>query len=84
MLAAGETAALLADFRYIAAMMMDTAYYRFDLTTFPDEKGGKRSNWNADRATGLGVMRSSSARGRKRSIPGACPLRDRLAARGSG
>ncbi|MEK4061358.1 MULTISPECIES: heparinase II/III domain-containing protein [unclassified Paenibacillus] len=54
-LAAGETAALLADFRYIAAMMMDTAYYRFDLTTFPDEKGGKRSNWNADRATGLGV-----------------------------
>ncbi|CAH1210335.1 hypothetical protein PAECIP111892_03467 [Paenibacillus auburnensis] len=50
-----ETAALLADFRYIAAMMMDTAYYRFDLTTFPDEKGGKRSNWNADRATGLGV-----------------------------
>ncbi|WP_159067810.1 hypothetical protein, partial [Paenibacillus ihuae] len=50
-----ETAALLADFRYIAAMMMDTAYYRFDLATFPDEKGGKRSNWNADRATGLGV-----------------------------
>lgn len=54
-LAAGETAALLADFRYIAAMMMDTAYYRFDLETFPDEKGGKRSNWNADRASGLGV-----------------------------
>lgn len=51
----GEDASVQADFRYIAAMMMDTAYYRFDLTTFPDEKGGKRSNWNADRATGLGV-----------------------------
>lgn len=46
---------LLANFRYIAAMMMDTGYYRFDLEHFPDEKGGKRSNWNADRATGLGV-----------------------------
>ncbi|WP_228745094.1 heparinase II/III family protein [Paenibacillus sp. S150] len=51
----GEEAGLLADFRYIAAMMMDTGYYRFDLETFPDEKGGKRSNWNADRAAGLGV-----------------------------
>lgn len=39
----------------IAAMMMDTQYYRYDLTEFPDEKGGMRSNWNADRATGLGV-----------------------------
>jgi hypothetical protein len=54
-LTAGEMEALLSDLRYIAAMMMDTAYYRFDLTAFPDEKGGKRSNWNADRATGLGV-----------------------------
>lgn len=54
-LTAGEIEALLSDLRYIAAMMMDTAYYRFDLETFPDEKGGKRSNWNADRATGLGV-----------------------------
>lgn len=42
-------------FRYIAGMMMDTQYYRFDLEQFPDEKGGKRSNWNADRATGLGI-----------------------------
>ncbi|MGN7762274.1 heparinase II/III domain-containing protein [Paenibacillus sp. 22594] len=50
-----EESKLLAHFRYIAAMMMDTGYYRFDLETFPDEKGGKRSNWNADRATGLGV-----------------------------
>ncbi|UQZ34014.1 hypothetical protein C2I18_11025 [Paenibacillus sp. PK3_47] len=50
-----EDSSIQADFRYIAAMMMDTAYYRFDLETFPDEKGGKRSNWNADRATGLGV-----------------------------
>lgn len=39
----------------IATMMMDTQYYRYDLTEFPDEKGGMRSNWNADRATGLGV-----------------------------
>jgi hypothetical protein len=54
-LAPGEDKALLSDLRYIAAMMMDTAYYRFDLETFPDEKGGKRSNWNADRVTGLGV-----------------------------
>ncbi|MNO28733.1 Heparinase II/III-like protein [compost metagenome] len=51
----GEEAELLAHFRYIAAMMMDTGYYRFDLETFPDEKGGRRSNWNADRAAGLGV-----------------------------
>ncbi|MEK3739862.1 heparinase II/III family protein [Paenibacillus sp. FSL H7-0941] len=51
----GEETELLAHFRYIADMMMDTHYYRFDLETFPDEKGGKRSNWNADRATGLGV-----------------------------
>lgn len=50
-----EQAEILGHFRYIAAMMMDTAYYRFDLETFPDEKGGMRSNWNADRATGLGV-----------------------------
>ncbi|WP_334077161.1 heparinase II/III domain-containing protein [Paenibacillus sanfengchensis] len=50
-----ETAMLLAYFRYIAKLMMDTGYYRFDLEEFPDEKGGKRSNWNADRATGLGV-----------------------------
>ncbi|UJF34814.1 heparinase II/III domain-containing protein [Paenibacillus hexagrammi] len=42
-------------FRYIAGMMMDTAYYRYDLEQFPDEKGGKRSNWNADRATGIGI-----------------------------
>lgn len=54
-LTAGEIEVLHSDLRYIAAMMMDTAYYRFDLETFPDEKGGKRSNWNADRATGLGV-----------------------------
>ncbi|MNC03630.1 Heparinase II/III-like protein [compost metagenome] len=52
---AEESESLLANLRYIAAMMMDTAYYRFDLPTFPDEKGGMRSNWNADRATGLGV-----------------------------
>ncbi|CAN7426845.1 heparinase II/III domain-containing protein [Paenibacillus sp. LjRoot56] len=50
-----EDAAIQSHFRYIAAMMMDTAYYRFDLEQFPDEKGGKRSNWNADRATGLGI-----------------------------
>ncbi|MBT2291330.1 heparinase II/III family protein [Paenibacillus albidus] len=50
-----EQALILENFRYIAAMMMDTGYYRYDLTQFPDEKGGKRSNWNADRATGLGV-----------------------------
>ncbi|MHA6531812.1 heparinase II/III domain-containing protein [Paenibacillus sp. BAC0078] len=54
-LVAAEQEELLDHFRYIAAMMMDTGYYRFDLETFPDEKGGKRSNWNADRATGLGV-----------------------------
>lgn len=50
-----ETAALLAHFRYISNLMMDTGYYRYDLVEFPDEKGGMRSNWNADRATGLGV-----------------------------
>lgn len=50
-----EDAAIKANFRDIAEMMMDTAYYRFDLEQFPDEKGGKRSNWNADRATGLGI-----------------------------
>lgn len=50
-----EEAMLLAHFRYIANLMMDTGYYRYDLTEFPDEKGGMRSNWNADRATGLGV-----------------------------
>lgn len=50
-----EDAAIKSYLRYIAAMMMDTDYYRFDLEQFPDEKGGKRSNWNADRATGLGV-----------------------------
>lgn len=50
-----EDAAIKSYLRYIAAMMMDTAYYRFDLEQFPDEKGGKRSNWNADRATGLGI-----------------------------
>ncbi|WP_162551142.1 heparinase II/III domain-containing protein [Paenibacillus tepidiphilus] len=42
-------------FRRIAGIMMDTRYYRFDADIWPDEKGGKRSNWNADRATGLGV-----------------------------
>ncbi|MDU7475422.1 MAG: heparinase II/III family protein [Paenibacillus macerans] len=50
-----EEAMLLAFFRYIANLMMDTGYYRYDLAEFPDEKGGMRSNWNADRATGLGV-----------------------------
>lgn len=50
-----EDATIKAHFRYIAGMMMDTNYYRFDLEQFPDEKGGKRSNWNADRATGLGI-----------------------------
>ncbi|MEK5164188.1 heparinase II/III family protein [Paenibacillus sp. FSL R5-0527] len=50
-----EEALLLAFFRYIANLMMDTGYYRYDLAEFPDEKGGMRSNWNADRATGLGV-----------------------------
>ncbi|NOU65557.1 hypothetical protein GC096_16100 [Paenibacillus sp. LMG 31461] len=50
-----EDAAIKSHFRYIAGMMMDTNYYRFDLEEFPDEKGGKRSNWNADRATGLGI-----------------------------
>ncbi|KRF02272.1 hypothetical protein ASG89_24800 [Paenibacillus sp. Soil766] len=50
-----EDAAIQSHFRYIAGMMMDTEYYRFDLEQFPDEKGGKRSNWNADRATGLGI-----------------------------
>lgn len=50
-----ERAMLLAYFRYIAKLMMDTGYYRFDLEDFPYEKGGMRSNWNADRATGLGV-----------------------------
>ncbi|OAS17809.1 heparinase II/III domain-containing protein [Paenibacillus oryzisoli] len=52
---AEEDAAIQYHFRYIASMMMDTQYYRFDLEEFPDEKGGKRSNWNADRATGLGI-----------------------------
>jgi len=42
-------------FREIAELMTDSGYYRFDLEEFPDEKGGKRSNWNADRAAGLGV-----------------------------
>ncbi|WP_151733558.1 heparinase II/III domain-containing protein [Paenibacillus tengchongensis] len=46
---------MLARFRHIAGIMMDTRYYRFDAESWPDEKGGKRSNWNADRATGLGV-----------------------------
>lgn len=50
-----EDLAIHTHFRYIAGMMMDTHYYRFDLEEFPDEKGGKRSNWNADRATGLGI-----------------------------
>ncbi|BFT74115.1 heparinase II/III family protein [Paenibacillus sp. P36] len=50
-----ESADIHANFRYITEMMMDTAYYRFNLEQFPDEKGGKRSNWNADRATGLGI-----------------------------
>lgn len=50
-----EEAMLLAFFRYIANLMMDTGYYRYDLVEFPDEKGGMRSNWNADRAAGLGV-----------------------------
>ncbi|NQX59744.1 heparinase II/III domain-containing protein [Paenibacillus qinlingensis] len=50
-----EDAAIQTHFRYIAGMMMDTNYYQFDLEQFPDEKGGKRSNWNADRATGLGI-----------------------------
>lgn len=47
--------AVLEQLRYIVSLMTDTAYYRFDLDSYPDEKGGKRSNWNADRATGLGV-----------------------------
>jgi hypothetical protein len=50
-----EDVSIKTHFRYIAEMMMDTNYYRFDLEQFPDEKGGKRSNWNADRATGLGI-----------------------------
>lgn len=50
-----EDAAIKSHLRYIADLMMDTKYYRFDLEQFPDEKGGKRSNWNADRATGLGI-----------------------------
>lgn len=54
-LSSSERQQILEDYRYIAAMMMDTKYYRYDLLEFPDEKGGMRSNWNADRATGLGV-----------------------------
>ncbi|MCY9663536.1 heparinase II/III-family protein [Paenibacillus alginolyticus] len=50
-----EDVAIKSLFRYIAGLMMDTEYYQFDLEQFPDEKGGKRSNWNADRATGLGI-----------------------------
>ncbi|NMO97043.1 heparinase II/III domain-containing protein [Paenibacillus lemnae] len=50
-----EEEQLLNDFRYVSNLMMDTGYYSYHLESFPDEKGGKRSNWNADRAVGLGV-----------------------------
>ncbi|MDD9269223.1 heparinase II/III family protein [Paenibacillus sp. GCM10023248] len=50
-----EDAGIRSHFRYMAGLMMDTGYYRFDLEQFADEKGGKRSNWNADRATCLGI-----------------------------
>ncbi|OKP83117.1 hypothetical protein [Paenibacillus sp. P32E] len=63
-----EESQLLAHFRYIAAMMMDTGYYRFDLETFPDEKGANAATGMRTGRPGWACMPSSSRR-RNRAEP---------------